>query len=231
MKLCRLSRILLGGRFINSRYPSHQSGRHGIERDIFRSPVGATYLPAIDGLRAVAVVLVLLFHAKLPLLRGGFVGVDVFFVISGYLIARLILQRHAEENFSLRDFYERRIRRIFPALFLVLFVTMALGTAIMLPPDLSRLGSSVTSAALFVANLYFWKQRLNYRQDNPDFGEPLLHTWSLAIEEQFYLLFPIFLLALLKLFRRPGPLLMGVGLASLALSIVLSTTHPLLLHL
>ena len=105
------------------------------------------YLPAIDGLRAIAVVLVLLFHAKLAPARGGFVGVDVFFVVSGYLITGLILQRHAEGRFSLLDFYERRIRRIFPALFLVLFVTMALGTAIMLPPDLIRLSSSVLSAA------------------------------------------------------------------------------------
>ena len=183
------------------------------------------YLPAIDGLRAIAVVLVLLFHAKLPLVRGGFVGVDVFFVISGYLITGLILQRHAERRFSLLDFYARRIRRIFPALFLVLFATMAFGAAIMLPPDLIRLGSSVLGAALFVANFYFWKERLNYLQDNPDF-EPLLHTWSLAIEEQFYLLFPIFLLALLRLFRRPGLVLIGVGLASFALSVMLSTTHP-----
>ena len=107
-----------------------------IVRETFR-PLGVAntpHLPAIDGLRAIAVVLVLLFHAKLPLARGGFVGVDVFFVISGYLITRFILQRHAEEGFSLLDFYERRIRRIFPALFLVLFVTMAVGAAIMLPP-------------------------------------------------------------------------------------------------
>jgi peptidoglycan/LPS O-acetylase OafA/YrhL len=183
------------------------------------------YLPAIDGLRAIAVVLVLLFHAKLPLVRGGFIGVDVFFVISGYLITGLILQRHAEGRFLLLDFYERRIRRIFPALFLVLFATMAFGAAIMGPPDLIRLGSSILSAALFVANFYFWKERLNYLQDNPDF-EPLLHTWSLAIEEQFYLLFPIFLLALLRLYPRPGRVLFGVGLASLALSVMLSTRHP-----
>ena len=130
------------------------------------------YLPAIDGLRAIAVLLVLLFHAKLPLVRGGFVGVDVFFVLSGYLITGLILQRHAEGRFSLLDFYERRIRRIFPALFLVLFTTTVFGVVIMLPPAVMRLGSSVISAAAFVANFYFWMERLNYLQDNPDF-EPL----------------------------------------------------------
>lgn len=183
------------------------------------------YLPAIDGLRAIAVLLVLLFHAKLPLVRGGFVGVDVFFVISGYLITGLILQQHAEGRFSLLDFYERRIRRIFPALFLVLYTTTVLGVVIMLPPAAMRLGSSVISAAAFVANFYFWIERLNYLQDNPDF-EPLLHTWSLAIEEQFYLLFPIFLLALLRSFRRTGLVLSGVGLASFTLSVVLSTTYP-----
>ena len=156
---------------------------------------------------------------------GGFVGVDVFFVISGYLITALILHRHAEGRFSILDFYERRIRRIFPALFLVLFATMAFGAVIMMPPDLIRLGSSVVSVALFVANLYFWRQRLNYLQDNPDF-EPLLHTWSLAIEEQFYLLFPVLLLVLVRLFRRPSLVLIGVALPSFAFSVMLSTTHP-----
>ena len=129
----------------------------------------------INGLRALSVALVVAFHVHAKGASGGFIGVDVFFVISGYLITGLILQRHAEGRFLLLDFYERRIRRIFPALFLVLFATMAFGAAIMLPPDLIRLGSSVLSAALFVANFYFWKERLNYLQDNPDF-EPLLHT-------------------------------------------------------
>jgi peptidoglycan/LPS O-acetylase OafA/YrhL len=184
-----------------------------------------SYVPAIDGLRAISVGLVLLFHAKLPLATGGFVGVDVFFVISGYLITRIILEQHAEGRFSLCDFYVHRIRRLFPALFLVLFATMAIGAVVMLPPDIVRLSSSVSATALFAANFYFWRERLNYLQDNPDL-EPLLHTWSLAIEEQFYVLFPILLLALLRLFGNPSLALIGLGIASFALSVELSTTHP-----
>jgi peptidoglycan/LPS O-acetylase OafA/YrhL len=183
------------------------------------------YQPAIDGLRAVAVILVLLFHAKAPLFSGGYVGVDVFFVISGYLIATLIQNEHAAGRFTLIGFYERRIRRIFPALFLVLLTTTAIATIVMLPPDLARFGSSVVASALFVANFYFWAQRLNYLQDRPDF-EPLLHTWSLAIEEQFYLLFPIFMLVARRVFKRLDLAFLAVALFSLALSVFLSTTHP-----
>ena len=184
------------------------------------------YLPAIDGLRAVAVILVLLFHAKAPLFSGGYVGVDVFFVISGYLIAKLILQEHSAGRFTLIGFYERRIRRIFPALFLVVLATAAIASTVMLPPYLVRLGASVAAAALFVANFYFWTQRLNYLQDRPDF-EPLLHTWSLAIEEQFYLLFPIFVLVALRFFKRLDLASLGVALVSLALSVALSHLPPL----
>jgi peptidoglycan/LPS O-acetylase OafA/YrhL len=183
------------------------------------------YVPAIDGLRAIAVILVLLFHAKVPPFSGGYVGVDVFFVISGYLITKLILQEHAAGRFTLLGFYERRIRRIFPALFLVVVVASAMALFVMLPPDLARLGLSVVAAALFAGNFYFWAQRLNYLQDWPDL-EPLLHTWSLAIEEQFYLLFPLFVLVALRFFKRLDWAFAGVALASLALSVALSTTHP-----
>ena len=156
---------------------------------------------------------------------GGYIGVDVFFVVSGYLITTLILKDHAAGHFSLIGFYERRIRRIFPALFLVVFTAFAVAAMVMLPPDLSRLGASVVSTSLFASNFHFWKQRLNYLLDKPDF-EPLLHTRSLAIEEQFYLIFPIFLLAFIRLFKRLDLVFLGVAAASLALSVYLSATRP-----
>ena len=170
-------------------------------------------------------MLVLVFHARVPWFSGGYIGVDVFFVISGYLIATLILHEHAAGRFTLAGFYQRRIRRIFPALFLVVLSTVAMAALVMLPPDLVRLGSSVVASALFGANFYFWAQGLDYLQGKPDF-EPLLHTWSLAIEEQFYLLFPIFMLVILRSFKRLDLAFLGLALASFAISVYLSTTHP-----
>ena len=126
------------------------------------------YRAAIDGLRAVAVLLVLLFHARIPFFSGGYVGVDVFFVISGYLITALIHQEHVAGGFTLLGFYERRIRRIFPALFLVMLSTFAIAAIVMLPPDLSRLGSSIVAATLFASNFYFWERGLSYLRDAPN---------------------------------------------------------------
>jgi peptidoglycan/LPS O-acetylase OafA/YrhL len=183
------------------------------------------YRAAIDGLRAVAVILVLLFHARVPFFSGGYVGVDVFFVISGYLIAGQIHQEHVAGRFTLIGFYERRVRRIFPALFLVLLSIFAIAPFVMLPPDLGRLGSSGVAATLFISNFYFWARGQNYLRDLPDF-EPLLHTWSLAIEEQFYLFFPIFVLLTLRFFKRLDLTFMGVALGSFAISIYLTSIHP-----
>ena len=183
------------------------------------------YRAAVDGLRAVAVILVLLFHARVPFFSGGYVGVDVFFVISGYLITGLILQEHAAGGFTVLNFYERRMRRIFPALFLVVLSTCAIGALVMLPPDFSRLGSSIVAATLFVSNFFFWERGHNYLRDAPEF-EPLLHTWSLAIEEQFYLFFPIFVLLMLRFFKRLDFTFMGVALGSFTISIYLTSAHP-----
>jgi len=183
------------------------------------------YRAAIDGLRAVAVILVLLFHARVPFFSGGYIGVDVFFVISGYLITGLIHQEHVAGGFTLLGFYERRMRRIFPALFLVVLSTFAIGAIVMIPPDLSRLGSSIVAATLFVSNFYFWERGLNYLRDAPEF-EPLLHTWSLAIEEQFYLFFPIFVLLMLRFFKRLSFIFMVAALSSFAISVYLTSARP-----
>ncbi len=183
------------------------------------------YTPAIDGLRALAVIAVLLFHAKVPWFRGGFVGVDVFFVISGYLITSLILQEHANGRFTLAGFYERRIRRIFPALLLVVLSTLVIGAFVMFPPDLARLGSSAVAAMLFVSNLYFLRSEQAYLRGDTEL-EPLVHTWSLAIEEQFYLLFPVMILGIIRISKRLEVVLVGVALGSFALSVYLTLARP-----
>jgi peptidoglycan/LPS O-acetylase OafA/YrhL len=183
------------------------------------------YKPAIDGLRALAVVSVLLFHANAPFLPGGYIGVDVFFIISGYLITSLICQEYGAGRFTLTGFYVRRIRRIFPALVLVLLSTTAVSMIIMLPPDSIRFGSSVIASVLFYSNFYFWAQKGNYLRDGLEF-EPLLHTWSLAIEEQFYILFPLFMRLALPRFKRLDLVLIAGATVSFALSVYLTVRHP-----
>ena len=151
------------------------------------------YRADVDGLRAVAVIPVLLFHGGITAVSGGFVGVDVFFVISGFLITSIIQKQLAQNRFSLLNFYERRARRILPALFTVIAVTLLLASIIYTPNDFKKLGESIISVCLFASNLWFMFH-VNYFAE-PD-AVPLLHTWSLAVEEQYYLIFPIFLLLL-----------------------------------
>ncbi|MDP2258297.1 MAG: acyltransferase family protein [Caulobacter sp.] len=148
------------------------------------------YRPEIDGLRAIAVLAVVLFHARVPGLSGGFVGVDVFFVISGYLIAGLIQREQAEGRFSIIAFYERRVRRILPALLAMLAVSGA-AALILLPQDLQRFGSSLAAITVFASNIQFarWNDYFGFATGSA----PLLHTWSLAVEEQFYIVFPVLL--------------------------------------
>jgi len=174
------------------------------------------YRKEIDGLRAVAVVPVILFHAGVGAFAGGFVGVDVFFVISGYLITTLILAEREAGTFSLVDFYERRARRILPALFVVLAACVALAWMHLLPAEMKTFGQGVTAAAAFVANLFFVVKRDDYFGLQSE-ANPLLHLWSLSVEEQYYLLFPVFLLLAWKLGRPRIALLLGaVAAASLA---------------
>ncbi|RPH39749.1 MAG: acyltransferase, partial [Desulfobulbaceae bacterium] len=149
------------------------------------------YRPDIDGLRAIAVTLVLIFHAFPESLPGGFVGVDVFFVISGYLISGLIFADLQKERFSFADFYARRIRRIFPALILVLTVSSLLGWFLLLPDEYSQLGKHVAGGAGFVSNFVLLGEAGYF--DSEAELKPLLHLWSLGIEEQFYFIWPVLL--------------------------------------
>lgn len=154
----------------------------------------------IDGLRAVAVGLVVLFHLGLPV-HGGFVGVDVFFVISGYLITSILHGDLERGRYSLLEFYQRRARRILPALLAMLLLSTLAALWLLLPSDLRGFGLSLGSTALFVSNIYFWIDTGYFAAAAE--ARPLLHTWSLAVEEQFYLLFPL-LLAALHRHLRPG---------------------------
>jgi len=152
------------------------------------------YRPEIDGLRAVAVVPVILFHGGFSFFSGGFVGVDVFFVISGFLITTIILTELEEGRFSLLRFYERRARRILPALFFVIAACIPFAWMWMPPAQFKDFSQSVVAVSLFASNILFWREE-GYFEPTAD-EKPLLHTWSLAVEEQYYMLFPLVLLLL-----------------------------------
>ena len=150
------------------------------------------YRREIDGLRALAVLPVLLFHAGFQSFSGGYIGVDIFFVISGYLITSIIINDLHAGTFSILKFYERRARRILPALFLVMFVSLPFAWLWMSPSALQDFSKSVVAVSLFLSNLLFWKEAGYFATANE--LKPLLHTWSLAVEEQYYVLFPLFLM-------------------------------------
>lgn len=177
-----------------------------------RSNFHPQYRPDIDGLRALAVLPVLAFHAFPTLAPGGFVGVDVFFVISGYLISLIILRSLQRGDFSFAEFYAHRVRRIFPALALVLAASLAAGALLLTPPELQRLGKHVAASAGFVQN--FALQREAGYFDVASDSKPLLHLWSLAVEEHFYLLFPLLAWGLWRL----GPQAARAGLALAAVA-------------
>ena len=150
------------------------------------------YRAEIDGLRALAVVPVILFHAGFELFSGGFVGVDVFFVISGYLITTILIEDIENKRFSIVNFYERRARRILPALFFVMLVCIPFAWMWMLPSQMKDFSQSLVAVSLFASNIFFWRESGYF--DAAAEEKPLLHTWSLAVEEQYYVLFPIFLI-------------------------------------
>src|SRR4051812_18336849 len=182
----------------------------------------ASYRPDIDGLRAFAVIFVLIFHAFPERLPGGFVGVDIFFVISGFLITRIILDDMDRGSFSPAKFYARRVRRIFPALILVLLVSLALGYQLMLVPDLTSLCRNAVASALFSANLMLLSETGYF--DIDAHLKPLLHLWSLGIEEQFYLVWPWLLLVVPR--RWFVRFVLAVLVASFALNILLIRDYP-----
>ena len=149
------------------------------------------YRPEIDGLRALAVFPVILFHGGLDLFSGGFVGVDVFFLISGYLITTTLIEDIEKNRFSIVNFYERRARRILPTLFFVMPVCIPFAWMWSFNEQYREFSQSLIAVSLFVSNIFFMKQNGYFHAAAEE--EPLLHTWSLAVEEQYYLFFPIFL--------------------------------------
>lgn len=158
------------------------------------------YRSDIDGLRALAIVSVVLYHLSFPNFSGGYVGVDVFFVISGFLITSIIYHEMLEGTFSFAQFYERRIRRLFPSLFCVIAVTVTLAAHLLLPSDFRSFSESLVAATVFGANIFYWKTSGYF--DGPVDLAPLLHMWSLSVEEQFYILFPAILLVVVKYARQ-----------------------------
>jgi peptidoglycan/LPS O-acetylase OafA/YrhL len=185
------------------------------------------YRPDIDGLRAIAVLAVLLFHCGVPGFSGGFVGVDVFFVISGFLITGQLAGDIEAGQMSIGRFYDRRIRRIAPALFVTLIVTAVASAALLLPSYLLAASWALLSAATSVSNLYLWREAGNYFAPSTAF-QPLLHTWSLSVEEQFYLFVPVLMMVCARPLRRRWILLFApLCLASFALSVYLTAVAPI----
>jgi peptidoglycan/LPS O-acetylase OafA/YrhL len=175
------------------------------------------YRREIDGLRALAVLPVILFHAGFETFSGGFVGVDVFFVISGYLITTIILAELKQGKFSIVNFYERRARRILPALFLVMLVCIPFAWFWLLPSDMKDFSQSLVAVSVFASNILFWRESGYF--DTEAELKPLLHTWSLAVEEQYYVLFPLFLMLFWKFGKRWILVMLGlVFVASLAVA-------------
>ena len=182
------------------------------------------YRPDIDGLRAVAVLSVVAFHAFPAWMKGGFIGVDIFFVISGFLISTIIFENLDKGTFNFSDFYARRIKRIFPALLVVLTCCLMLGWFLLLPDELNQLGKHIVAGAGFISNLVLWSESGYF--DNSAETKPLLHLWSLGIEEQFYIVWPFLLWAAWK--RRLNIFLLTFSfiLGSFALNTWLIYTDP-----
>lgn len=185
------------------------------------------YRREVDGLRAVAVTSVVLFHAGIPGFSGGYVGVDVFFVISGFLITSIISREIAQNRFTLARFYERRARRILPALAGMLVLTWIAGLYFLGPKALASLGASTIATALFGSNILFWIETGNYFADSSELF-PLLHTWSLAVEEQFYIVIPLIMMAIARFagVRLFVPVFLAIVIVSFVFALVALPYRP-----
>src|ERR1700737_4814697 len=188
------------------------------------SSPSSRYRPDIDGLRAIAVILVVNFHAFPEAMPGGFIGVDIFFVISGFLITGIIVRELDQQRFSLLAFYNRRIRRIFPALIVVLCAALVLGWLWMLPAAYAQLSSDVFASAAFLSNVALLLQSGYF--DIESSKKPLLHLWSLGIEEQFYLFWPLILVLVGRLRLSILAAASVIGLASFVLNVALIGSDP-----
>lgn len=183
------------------------------------------YRREIDGLRAIAVLPVILFHAGFETFGGGFVGVDIFFVISGFLITTIISEESKTGRFSIVNFYERRARRIFPALFLVMGICIISAWFLFLPGDMKEFADSITAVSLFLSNFLFWYQSGYF--DTVAEMKPMLHTWSLAVEEQFYVIFPLLFMLFMKLGKQYVLTVLSIlFFASLGFAQWVSITNP-----
>ncbi|MBI3700170.1 MAG: acyltransferase [Afipia sp.] len=186
-------------------------------------PAPANYRPDIDGLRAFAVLSVVLYHAFPKVLRGGFVGVDIFFVISGFLISSILFKEITQGRFSLSVFYGRRIRRIFPALAACLAAVLAYGFVALMPFELAQLGKHVFFGAGFLSNIALWSETGYF--DSAAALKPLLHLWSLGVEEQFYIVWPAMLWIVFRINAPVGRLLALLFVLSFAINIALSVSN------
>lgn len=175
------------------------------------------YRPDIDGLRALAILPVLIFHAFPTIVPGGFIGVDIFFVISGFLISNIILRALERGSFSFAGFYANRIRRLFPALLLVLAACCAAGWFVLLPNEYEQLGKHSVGAVAYVENFVLWREAGYF--DTGSVYKPLMHLWSLGVEEQFYLTYPLFLWLVWRLRRTLSGLLLAIAVASFSLNV------------
>ncbi len=188
-------------------------------------PAASAYRPDIDGLRAIAVVSVVVYHAFPRLAPGGFIGVDIFFVISGFLISKIIFESLGKNSFKYSEFYARRIRRIFPALVLVMAAAFVAGWYTLLADEFRQLGKHAMASAAFVANLALWQEAGYF--DRAAETKPFLHLWSLAVEEQFYIFWPMALGWIWRRRRRHVLLwITGAAALSFLVNVCFVTQYP-----